>query len=154
MPATPDTATHETLLAFDFGLRRIGVAVGQTVTGSANPVGVVANGATGPDWQRIAKLIHEWGAARLVVGMPLQVDGSRSAISDAIGAFVTGLARFSLPVETIDESYSSAEAQQMLVAERRLGMRGRIRKEMIDAAAATLIAERWLRRHHQAGNGR
>jgi putative holliday junction resolvase len=146
MPATPDARAHETILAFDFGLRRIGVAVGQTVTGSANPVGVVANGINGPDWRRIDGLIREWGAARLVVGMPLHVDGSCSEISSAVRAFIEGLARFSLPVECIDERYSSAEAQQMLVAERRLGVRGRIRKEMIDAAAATLIAERWLRK--------
>jgi putative Holliday junction resolvase len=141
MPATPD----ETILAFDFGLRRIGVAVGQTVTRSASPVGVVSSGsAAGPDWQRIGMLIREWGAARLVVGMPLSVDGSPSEISAEVEAFMTGLKRFSLPVESIDERYSSSEAQQMLVLKRKLGLRGKISKETIDAAAATLIAERWL----------
>jgi putative Holliday junction resolvase len=148
MPVTPDTRPHETILAFDFGLRRIGVAVGQTVTGSANPLGVIANGAAGPDWRRVQLLIKEWGAARLIVGMPLHIDGSPSEISSRVDAFIAGLGRFSLPVEAIDERYSSAEAQQMLVAKRKLGVRGRIRKEMIDAAAATLIAERWLRNEH------
>ena len=145
MPATPDRRRPETILAFDFGLRRIGVAVGQTVTASASPVGVIANAAAGPDWQRLGELIEEWGAARLVVGMPLHVDGSRSEISARVDEFVAGLGRFALPVETVDERYSSAEAEQMLIAARRLGTRGRLRKEMIDAAAATLIAERWLR---------
>jgi putative Holliday junction resolvase len=144
MPATPDTESHETILAFDFGLRRIGVAVGQTVTGSASPLGIVANGAAGPDWRRIEQLIKEWGAARLIVGMPGHTDGSPSVISGAVAAFIQDLARFTLPVETIDERYSSSEAQQILVQGRKSGERGRIRKEAIDAAAATLIAERWL----------
>ena len=145
MPATPDTASHEAILAFDFGLRRIGVAVGQTVTGSASPLGVVANGAGGPDWRRIEQLIKEWGAARLVVGMPLRSDGKPSNIAGEVETFIDGLRRFSLPVEAVDERYSSSEAHQILVQGRKSGARGRIRKEAIDAAAATLIAERWLR---------
>jgi putative Holliday junction resolvase len=142
MPATPDS--HETILAFDFGLRRIGVAVGQSVTCSASPLGVVSNCGAGPDWQRIGALIREWGVARLVVGMPLNVDGSPSVISAEVDAFMTGLKRFSLPVESTDERYSSSEAQQMLVLKRKLGMHGKISKATLDAAAATLIAERWL----------
>jgi putative Holliday junction resolvase len=145
MPATPDTGISQTILAFDFGLRRIGVAVGQTVTGSANPLGTVPNSGDGPDWRRIRQLVSEWGAARLVVGMPLHVDGSPSEMTAKVQAFVAGLEQFKLPIETIDERYSSAEAVQMLVAQRKLGARGRIRRETIDAAAATLIAERWLR---------
>jgi putative Holliday junction resolvase len=145
MPATPDSRTPETILAFDFGLRRIGVAVGQTVTGSAGPVGVVSNGREGPDWRRIELLIREWGAARLVVGMPLNADGSRSEISTEVDRFMAGLERFSLPVEAADERYSSSEAAQMLVAKRKLGMRGKLSKARLDAAAATLIAERWLK---------
>jgi putative holliday junction resolvase len=148
MPATPDIPTHETVLAFDFGLRRIGVAVGQTVTGSANPVGVVANTAEGPDWRRIGQLITDWGAARLIVGMPLNVDGSPSRASANVEAFVSELRRFSLPVETVDERYSSAEAQTALRTARQQGTHGRISRETIDAAAATLIAERWLRNEH------
>lgn len=143
MPATPDN--HQTILAFDFGLRRIGVAVGQTVTRSASPVGVVSNGSSGPDWLRIGTLIKEWGAARLVVGMPRNVDGSPSEISRAVDAFMAGLERFSLPVESTDERYSSSEAKEMLVVKRKLGGRGKISKETLDAAAATLIAERWLK---------
>jgi putative holliday junction resolvase len=145
MPATPDVTGHETILAFDFGLKRIGVAVGQTVTGSASPVGVVANGIGGPDWARIGQLISEWGAARLIVGLPLHVDGTHSRSSALVEQFVAGLERFSLPVETIDERYSSAEAEQALVSARKHGTRGRISREAIDAAAASVIAERWLK---------
>jgi putative Holliday junction resolvase len=150
MPATPETGPHhhETILAFDFGLRRIGVAVGQTVTRSASPVGVVSNGSAGPDWNRIGTLIKEWGAARLVVGMPYNVDGSPSEIATQVETFMAGLERFSLPVESTDERYSSSEAQQILVGKRKLRVRGRIGKASLDAAAATLIAERWLKNAH------
>jgi putative Holliday junction resolvase len=146
MPATPETgpSRHETILAFDFGLRRIGVAVGQTVTRSASPVGVVSNGSRGPDWHRIGTLIREWGAVRLVVGMPYNVDGSPSEIAAHVDTFMADLKRFSLPVESTDERYSSSEAQQILAGKRKPGVRGRIGKERLDAAAATLIAERWL----------
>jgi putative Holliday junction resolvase len=139
MPATP-----ETILAFDFGLRRIGVAVGQQVTGSANPLTVIANGENGPDWAAIEVLIREWQPGRIIVGMPSHADGSPSEISNAVERFIKELARFERPIETEDERYSSLEAEELLKSERALGLRGRIRKEMIDSAAATLIAERWL----------
>ncbi len=139
MPATP-----ETILAFDFGLRRIGVAVGQQVTASANPLEVVRNGVKGPDWAAIEDLVHEWQPARIIVGMPLRADGSPAEIAQEIQAFISELARFGRPVETVDETFSSLEAEELLKAERAAGLRGRISKEMIDSAAATLIAERWL----------
>lgn len=145
MPDTRDTPP-ETIIAFDFGLRRIGVAVGQPITGSASPLGVVANGPAGPDWTRIEALLAEWRPGRLIVGMPLHTDGSPSLITAAVDAFVTGLARFCLPVETVDERYSSLEARQLLIDGRRTGHTRRIRKHTVDAAAAVLIAERWLAR--------
>jgi len=139
MPATP-----ETILAFDFGLRRIGAAVGQQVTASANPLAVITNGESGPDWVAIDALVREWQPARIIVGMPAHADGSPSEISDYVNEFISELGRFERPVETEDERYSSLEAEELLKSERAAGLRGRIRKEMIDSAAATLIAERWL----------
>ncbi len=139
MPATP-----ETILAFDFGLRRIGVAVGQQVTASANPLAVIRNTDDGPDWTAIGELIREWQPSRIIVGMPAHTDGSPSEIANKVRGFVGELARFERPVETEDERYSSLEADELLKSERALGLRGRISKEMIDSAAATLIAERWL----------
>ncbi len=135
---------HETILAFDFGHRRIGLAIGQHVTGSANPLGVIANRESGPDWDKIGHFLKEWQPARLIVGMPSHTDGSRSNIADAVDGFIDGLGRFCLPIETVDERYTSMEAQAMLKSEREMGLRGRISKEMIDSAAAVLIAERWL----------
>ena len=142
---------HETILAFDFGRRRIGIAVGQQVTGSANPLGVVSNSDDGPDWREISRLIDEWQPARLIVGMPANVDGSRAEIADTVDQFVADLDRFERPVDTVDERYTSLEAEEMLKSERAMGLRGRIRKEMIDSAAAVLIAERWLR--NETGSG-
>lgn len=144
MPGTP-----ETILSFDFGLRRIGVAVGQQVTNSANPLGVVQNGDDGPDWDRIGTLVREWQPARLIVGMPVHADGSPADIGNAVSAFIEGLGRFELPVEPVDERYTSTEAEALLKSLREQGLRGRIGKEAIDAAAATLIAERWLKKEHQ-----
>ena len=140
MPGTP-----ETILAFDFGKRRIGVAVGQQITDSASPLGVVRNGENGPDQDHIQRLIREWSPARLVVGMPLHADGTPSAITELVGLFIQELAKFGLPIDTVDERYTSVEAQQMLRSRRAEGGRGRIRKETIDSTAALLIAERWLK---------
>ena len=144
MPGTP-----ETLLAFDFGLRRIGVAVGQDVTRSARPLETVANGDAGPDWARIGALIGEWRPDRLIVGMPRHTDGSDSEIGSHVRRFIGGLERYELPVEAVDERYSSLEAGEILKARRAGGIGGRITKPMIDAAAATLIAERWLKSGRQ-----
>ena len=143
----PDTL--ETVVAFDFGLRRIGIAVGQQVTGSANPLGIAANGEAGPDWVTISKIVGDWRPARLIVGLPSHSDGSPSDVGRQAGLFADALCRYQLPVDTIDERYSSIEAEEMLKRERALGIRGRIKKEMIDSAAAVLIAERWLQKNSE-----
>ncbi len=146
MPDTPesDHARPETILAFDFGLRRIGVAVGQSITGSASPLGIVANGATGPEFDAIAALIDEWRPSRLIVGLPLRADGSPGDLEPQVDAFVAALSRFGLPVTTVDERYTSREAESVLKKARAQGTRGRITREMIDSAAAVFIAERFL----------
>ncbi len=133
-----------TILAFDFGLRRIGVAVGQDVTGSASPLGVVNNRDTGVDLDGIAALITEWRPTLLVVGMPAHADGSPSDIQEQVDAFISELEPFGLPIDTVDERHTSVEAERVLKNARAAGTRGRISKEMIDSAAAVFIAERYL----------
>ena len=140
----PDRASPETILAFDFGLRRIGVAVGQTVTASASPLGIVSNGETGPDYEQIEKLLEEWRPQGLVVGMPLHADGTPGDLEPAILEFVAALERFSLPIARVDERHTSQEAMQALINARQAGSHGRIKKEQIDSAAAVFIAERYL----------
>ncbi|HEX7062438.1 MAG TPA: Holliday junction resolvase RuvX, partial [Woeseiaceae bacterium] len=84
---------------------------------------------------------------RLIVGLPLNADGSPSPLSQAASAFAVELARrFPLPVESVDERYTSLEARERLVRQRQEGRGGRIRRTMVDACAAVLIAERWLAR--------
>ena len=134
----------QTVLAFDYGQRRIGVAVGQTITGSASPLGVIENRADGPDQAKIAALINEWRPGLLVVGMPAHADGSPSEMQNYVRAFVETLSGFDLPIETVDERFTSLEAEAKLKEARAAGARGRISKESIDSAAAVLIAERYL----------
>ncbi len=144
MPATPDLSQPRTVLAFDFGLRRIGVAVGQDVTGSASPLGVVANRVEGIDHAAIAALIAQWQPSIIVVGMPAHADGSPSEIQVPVNAFIEEMRRYDLPVETVDERYTSVDAERVLREARAAGSRGRISKEMIDSAAAVFIAERYF----------
>jgi putative Holliday junction resolvase len=134
----------ETILAFDYGRRRIGVAVGQTITASASPLGVVANDYSGPDQEKIASLIKEWRPSRLVVGMPAHADGSASDMQNYVNQFIETLAVFELEIDTVDERFTSLEAEARLKDARAAGARGRITKESIDSAAAVLIAERYL----------
>ena len=133
-----------TILAFDFGLRRIGVAVGQDVTGSASPLGIVANRSTGVDNEKIAALLTEWQPTQLVVGMPAHADGSPSEIQEHVKRFIEELEAYGLPVDTVDERYTSVEAESVLKNARQAGTRGRISKDQIDSAAAVFIAERYL----------
>lgn len=146
MPDTPErvSAEPETILAFDYGLRRIGVAVGQTVTASASPLGVIGNGEQGPDYDAITKLVKEWRPSRLIVGMPLHADGSPGEMQAHVERFVRELWRYQLKIDTVDERYTSVEAEAVLKKARAAGSRGRISKDMIDSAAAVFIAERFL----------
>ncbi len=102
-------------------------------------------------WRAIDALLNEWQPDRLIVGMPSHTDGSRSEIANYVDDFVGELGRFKRPIDTVDERYTSIEAEEMLKSERAMGLRGRIRKEMIDSAAAVLIAERWLRDETRSG---
>lgn len=133
-----------TILAFDFGLRRIGVAVGQNVTGSASPLGVIKNDDGQIDFDTIDRYIAEWRPDRLVVGLPLMPDGSDSEMLAPVRKFIAALDRYEIPVATTDERYTSTEAERLLKEARAEGRRGRIDKASIDSAAAVLIAERYL----------
>jgi putative Holliday junction resolvase len=137
----------ETILAFDYGQRRIGVAVGQTITASASPLGIVNNDYSGPDNEKIAALIKEWQPSRLVVGMPAHADGSASDMQNYVHQFIETLAVFELEIDTVDERFTSVEAEAQLKDARASGTRGRITRESIDSAAAVLIAERYLAAH-------
>lgn len=137
------------LLGFDFGTRRIGVAVGQTVTGSATAVGTVAASQGVPDWSAVDTCIAQWSPRRLLVGLPYNMDGSETTTTAACRAFGEKLARRTgLPVVYVDERLTSAAAYDELRSERRSGTRARrIRPRDVDANAARLILETWMRAH-------
>ncbi len=125
-------------------MRRIGVAIGQDITASASPLGIVANRDDGVDHDAISALIKEWQPTNIVVGMPAHTNGSRSDMQRPVEKFIEELRRYELTVDTIDERYTSVEAERILKEARAAGTRGRISKEMIDSAAAVFIAERYL----------
>ena len=136
----------EVILAFDYGVRRIGVAVGQTTTGTASPAGVIPVHGT-PDWPAIERCVNEWTPGRLLVGVPYNMDGTETVLTATCRAFARQLARrFGLPVDCVDERLTSAAASADLREARRSGARSRrVRREDIDAHAARLILETWLR---------
>ena len=138
----------EVLLAFDYGSRRIGVAVGQTTTGTASPAGVIPVAGT-PDWAALERCVREWSPARLLVGLPYNMDGTETLLTGTCRGFGKELSRrFGLPVEFVDERLTSAAAQADLRDARRSGARTRrVTREDIDANAARLILETWLGGH-------
>ena len=136
----------ETLLAFDFGLRRIGIASGDTLTRQAAPRPAALSGAAGPDWETIAREVRALAPAALVVGAPYNADGSEGALTAAARRFAGELERrFSLPVHLVDERFSSLEAEAALRARRASGeRRRRVARADVDSAAAAVILTRYF----------
>jgi len=131
-----------TILAFDFGLRQIGVAVGNCLLGTSQPLSILRARDGVPDWQAVAGLIDEWRPDLLVVGDPLHMDGSDSELSERARKFGRRLhGRLGLPVEMTDERLSSFEAKQN---SREQGHKGNFRQQPIDSHAAELILQTWL----------
>lgn len=131
-----------TLMGFDFGLARIGVAVGETETGLAQALTVVHGEANALRFSEIAKLLAEWKPQRLVVGLPSSLEGEETEMSARCRRFANQLnGRFGLPVSLVDERLSSAEAETML---RELKMGWRERKQHLDALAAQRILQSFL----------
>lgn len=131
-------------LGFDYGARRIGVAIGQELTRTAEPLTTLAASAGRPDWVALDKLVAEWRPDALVVGLPLNMDGTEHEVSEAARRFGNRLqGRYNLPVHLVDERLSSIEAESHL-RESRLPKQKRHAKEAIDQVAARLILESWL----------
>ncbi len=124
------------ILAFDFGEKRIGVAKGQTISRTAEPLTIinVHNGKI--DWDSLSVLIKDWQPELLVVGMPTNYEGEEFGIADRVKRFCRQLdGRYHLPVQTINENLSSFEAKH------RLGDKGS--EQRLDAHAAQVILETW-----------
>ncbi|MGR9072336.1 MAG: Holliday junction resolvase RuvX [Gammaproteobacteria bacterium] len=142
-------ATNDTYLGFDFGNKKIGVAVGQLETRTASPLQTLRSINQKPDWEAIGKLIREWRPAGLVVGVSRKSDGSDNPITPRMIKFCRQLeGRFHLPVHQIDESLSTFEAKQLLYDE--VSVTAAKLWEVQDQLAAQLILQTWLNEQETA----
>lgn len=134
-----------TVLGFDVGARRIGVAVGTGFGLGARALAVVDVHDDQIDWKAVEKLHREWRPAGFIVGDPMTLDGGDQPIRARARAFAQALrTRFGLPVAMMDERNSSQEAAQRFAADRADGKRKRRDADLLDAVAAAVIVERWL----------
>lgn len=133
---------NRTFLGFDYGERHTGVAVGSTFSGMAQPLAVLAAKGANPDWDAIDRLVAEWRPDGLVVGLPLNMDGSANRVTRAARAFGESLrARYNLPVHMADERLSSRAATDTLL-EARVPLKRH--KHHIDKLAAQTILQAFL----------
>ncbi len=124
------------ILGFDFGLRRIGVAVGQTITRTASPEAIVQSRDGQPDWEHITRLFNAWQPQAIVVGLPMRLNGEEQALTQPARKFGQRLSgRYQTPVFYIEEQLSSIEAEQR---------RSKTTSQPIDDHAAQIILENWL----------
>jgi len=145
-PNAAGMTAAQTVLAFDFGLKRIGIACGDTLTRSAAPRPAVLASKSGPDWGAIEREVRALAPGRLVVGAPYNADGSEGALANAARRFAAELERrFALPVHLVDERFSSLEASAQLKERRASGeRRRRVKRADVDSAAAAVILGRWF----------
>lgn len=145
MSSTADTQPPRkprVLLGFDFGLSRIGIAVGQEVTHSASPLTTIKASGGKPRWEHITRLIEQWRPDLLVVGLPIDMDGAEQLLTVAARRFGNRLhGRYGLPVEWIDERLSTVEARERLSFESHFHGR----RWGLDPVAAQCILQTWLR---------
>lgn len=138
----------QTYLGFDFGNKKIGIAVGQTDTATASPLQTLRSIQQKPDWDKISQLIAEWQPIGLVVGVSRQADGSDNPITPRMLKFCRQLeGRYHLPVFQQDEALSTFEAKQMLFDE--VNVSASKLWEVQDQLAAQLILQSWLNTHQQ-----
>ena len=132
-----------TVICFDFGLARIGIAVGETETGHAHPLTAITEEANTARFAAIEKIFAEWKPALLVVGLPTHMDGSEHAMTVRCRLFDNQLhGRYGLPVTLVDERLSSAEAEDRL---NDAGLQGwRKQKPRLDSAAAQILLLQYL----------
>jgi putative holliday junction resolvase len=142
-----DADALATLLGFDFGTKKIGVAVGQTVTGTASPLTTLRHRDNRPDWTAIEALMREWHPEAAVLGLPHNMDDTEEeTLAEPVRRFARQLeGRFAVPVHLVDERLTTIAAERAL-GPTRAGGRGSRRRagDAVDAYAAKLILETWL----------
>ena len=139
-----------TVICFDFGLVRTGIAIGNTITTTAMPECTLQSKNNKPDWDAISSIISEWQPSQLVVGLPTKLDGSDTDATKAVRRFCNQLnGRYNLPVAQENEQYTSIEAAQRLKETRQRGRKKKISKEDVDQIAAVIILENYFANHEQ-----
>jgi putative Holliday junction resolvase len=142
-------AARGRFLGVDYGTRRIGLAVSDPEARIAFPEGTLERRGERRDVEAICKLVAERGVVGIVVGLPLHMDGRRGPEAEAAEAFAGVLARATgLPVELLDERWTTVEAERAL---QESGRKGRKRRAVVDAVAATLLLRSWLERRERSG---
>lgn len=142
----PTSLPSQVVLGFDFGMKYIGTAVGQTLIQSATPLTTLSATDGVPDWQLIADLIQTWQPQQLLVGLPINMDGTSQSITQAAKRFGEQLRKqFQLPVQYVDERLTSVEARARLYE---AGGYRALSKSTVDSVAAQLIVETWMLMHN------
>lgn len=130
------------ILAFDFGLRQIGIAVGNATLGTTQPLRILPARDGRPDWESVAELFEEWQPDLVLVGDPINMDGSTSELAQRSRKFARRLeGRYGLKTIMVDERLSSFEVKSR---QREAGHRGDYRRHPVDSLAAELILQSWL----------
>ena len=136
---------HQTILAFDYGLKQMGVATGHTLTASARGLCILKAHDGIPNWDEVSKLLNEWTPDLVLVGLPLNMDASESELSRLARKFARRLqGRFNANVLMVDERLTSQDAKAMIREENNQGSKGRTDLTKIDHLAAALILQSWL----------
>jgi putative holliday junction resolvase len=149
--ATLKAREAERVMAFDFGMRRIGIAIGVRLLGTATPLTVLENSYRGPAWHKLDNLMREWKPAALLVGYPITLQGSEQAITLEARKFAHALyERYALPVAEHDERFTSRIAAAQFTEARQNGSKRRKDAAMLDAVAAQIILESWF--SHDSSN--
>ena len=136
------TFASQLLIGFDFGMKYIGVATGQTLTGTATPLTTIRAQDGIPDWSEIEKLIQDWQATALIIGIPLNMDGSEQVMTFRAKKFANRLhEKFKLPIHLVDERLTSWEAKERLNGKNT----SQTDLDKLNSEAAAIIVEQWLR---------
>ncbi len=134
--------TYEVLLGFDFGMKRIGIAVGQTVTKTARPLTTINATEGVPQWTILDKIIRTWQPDACIIGIPLNMDGTEQPITQIARQFAQQLhERYQLPIHEMDERLSTKDARERVFTE---GGYKALQDRQIDSVAAQLILQNWL----------
>ena len=127
------------IVSFDFGTKKIGVAVGQTETGTSSPLEIIFNKNNTINWVGIESVLNEWKPKLILVGKPLNMDGSNSDIMEKVNIFFKKLEKISkVPCEYVDERLTSFEARQNL---------SDLKTDLIDAHAAKILIDHWFNKN-------